>query len=380
MNIKSLLLGSAATMVAVSGAQAADAVVVEAEPVEYVRVCDAYGSGFFFIPGTETCIRFSGFVRTVYDKAEVESDISDAEFENETWTTRSRFDIDTRNETDWGTLRSLIRIQSSAATDDGDQSTLEVDQAFISIAGLRAGIGGSLWNANFAAGMNLEGVGQISEDGAYGFSNSHVLDYTYAIDGLTLSVGVEDNRNGGVGARGGDTSDASLLLRAQYSADFGTIGGVAEITSGTAGSDEEDAYKVYATLDLSEFVPGGILGGFYMWQDDVTGTLGANNGNARLGGADDIWAIGYQMNLTDNLEFIAYYNEINYDSSISSVDEDLLTFGLNWYPVSGLKVIAAYSFGDTITNNGQFGGGLLSTATDEAADFDRFVIGLRRNF
>ena len=24
------------------------------------------------------------------------------------------------------------------------------------------------------------------------------------------------------------------------------------------------SYKVYATLDLSEFVPGGILGGFYM--------------------------------------------------------------------------------------------------------------------
>lgn len=27
-----------------------------AAPVEYVRVCDAYGTGFFYIPGTETCI------------------------------------------------------------------------------------------------------------------------------------------------------------------------------------------------------------------------------------------------------------------------------------------------------------------------------------
>ena len=51
-------------MVAVSGAQAADAIVVEPEPVEYVRICDAYGSGFFYIPGTETCIRFSGYVRS----------------------------------------------------------------------------------------------------------------------------------------------------------------------------------------------------------------------------------------------------------------------------------------------------------------------------
>ena len=64
MNIKSLLLGSAAALVAVSGARAADAVVVaEPEPVEYVRVCDAYGAGFFYIPGTETCLKIGGYVR-----------------------------------------------------------------------------------------------------------------------------------------------------------------------------------------------------------------------------------------------------------------------------------------------------------------------------
>ncbi|MDG3580708.1 porin, partial [Rhizobium sp. YJ-22] len=53
MNIKSLLLGSAAALAAVSGAQAADAIVAaEPEPMEYVRVCDAYGTGYFYIPGT----------------------------------------------------------------------------------------------------------------------------------------------------------------------------------------------------------------------------------------------------------------------------------------------------------------------------------------
>ena len=46
MNIKSLLLGSAAALAAVSGAQAADAIVAaEPEPMEYVRVCDAFGTG-----------------------------------------------------------------------------------------------------------------------------------------------------------------------------------------------------------------------------------------------------------------------------------------------------------------------------------------------
>ena len=403
MNIKSLLLGSAAAMVTVSGAQAADAVVVEAEPVEYVRVCDAYGSGFFFIPGTETCIRFSGYVRTQYTKLSVDNetrattavDILDdddnidvaagspiGDGDNEQWTTRSRFDIDTRNETDWGTLRSLIRLQSNNATDDGDDSNFEVDQAFISIAGLRAGIGGSLFNANFAAGMNLEGVPQLSEDGSYGFTNGHVLDYTYAVDGWTFSVGIED-------ANGADTSDATGLAKIQYSGDFGTVGIVGEFNS----NDVEDAYKAYATLDLSEFVPGGILGGFYMWQDDVTATLNTGvagrldgsinttNGNSRLGVADNIWGVGFQMNLTDNLEFIAYHNHAdNASVGLLNDDDELTTIGLNWYPVSGLKVFTAYSFGE-IESGGALGAvSIPGSAEGDDLEFDSFLIGLRRSF
>ncbi len=67
MKIKSLLLGSAAALVAVSGAQAADAIIVEPEPMEYVKVCDMYGAGFFYIPGTETCLKIGGHVRIDYD-------------------------------------------------------------------------------------------------------------------------------------------------------------------------------------------------------------------------------------------------------------------------------------------------------------------------
>ena len=65
---KSLLLGSAAGLAVVSGAQAADLPVRKAAPVavEYVRVCTAYGAGFFFIPGTETCLRVSGRVRAEF--------------------------------------------------------------------------------------------------------------------------------------------------------------------------------------------------------------------------------------------------------------------------------------------------------------------------
>src|SRR3984893_6630979 len=60
--VKSLILGSAAGLLAMSGAQAAD-LPVKAKAVEYVRICSLYGAGFFYIPGTDTCIKLGGYLR-----------------------------------------------------------------------------------------------------------------------------------------------------------------------------------------------------------------------------------------------------------------------------------------------------------------------------
>jgi hypothetical protein len=61
---KSLLLGSATAFVAVAGANAADLPSKKAAPATYVKVCDAYGAGFYTIPGTDTCIKIGGRVRS----------------------------------------------------------------------------------------------------------------------------------------------------------------------------------------------------------------------------------------------------------------------------------------------------------------------------
>ena len=60
--VKSLLLGSAAGLIAVGGAQAAD-LPVKAKAVEYVKICSLYGAGFYYMPGTDTCIKLGGYVR-----------------------------------------------------------------------------------------------------------------------------------------------------------------------------------------------------------------------------------------------------------------------------------------------------------------------------
>ena len=89
MNIKSQLLGSAAAVVAVSGARAADAVVVaEPEPMEYVRICDVYGAGFYYIPGTETCLKIGGYVRMRIQGAD---DSTNFDIDDGAWLAIDRF-------------------------------------------------------------------------------------------------------------------------------------------------------------------------------------------------------------------------------------------------------------------------------------------------
>jgi len=65
MILKNTVIGSAFAVLGVTHANAADAIVApEPEAVEYVRVCDAYGAGYFYIPGTETCVSMVMFVTT----------------------------------------------------------------------------------------------------------------------------------------------------------------------------------------------------------------------------------------------------------------------------------------------------------------------------
>src|ERR1017187_7644229 len=61
--MKSLLLGSAATLVVVAGAQAADLPTKKGAPAaEYVKVCKVGDIAGFIIPGSDTCLKISGYV------------------------------------------------------------------------------------------------------------------------------------------------------------------------------------------------------------------------------------------------------------------------------------------------------------------------------
>ena len=113
--IKSLVLGSAAGLIAMSGAQAAD-LPVKAKAVEYVRICSLYGAGFFYIPGTDTCIKLGGYVRVdttfnggVYGGPAWSGDHGQGNRYRDYFSSRSRMalTIDTRTATEYGVVRTF---------------------------------------------------------------------------------------------------------------------------------------------------------------------------------------------------------------------------------------------------------------------------------
>jgi len=114
--VKSLVLGSAAGLIAMSGAQAAD-LPVKAKAVEYVRICSLYGAGFYYIPGSDTCIKLGGYLRvdvTVNTNSDNTGNTSGAGGANNrftnayTWRSREDLNVDTRTATEYGVVRTFF--------------------------------------------------------------------------------------------------------------------------------------------------------------------------------------------------------------------------------------------------------------------------------
>src|SRR5215510_8112477 len=143
--MKRLLLGSAAGLVAVSGTQAAD-LPVKAKPVQYVKICNLYGEGFYYIPGTDICLKVGGYVRSDYGwnvRGARTPNYSGAggAFDRTVspYTTRHRahFNFDSRTQTAYGTLRTYVAVH----IDNENQGTVTVNptRAFIQWAGFTFG-------------------------------------------------------------------------------------------------------------------------------------------------------------------------------------------------------------------------------------------------
>src|SRR4030088_1637272 len=149
---RSLILCSAASLVAVSGAEAAD-FPIKAKAVEYVRICSLYGAGFFYIPGTDTCIKLGGYLRAdttfnggIQGQPAWNGDLGQVNRFRDQFASRSRMalTVDTRTATEYGVVRTFGQADftfdsPSLTRGSGAGSSFAAEFLFIQFAGFTFG-------------------------------------------------------------------------------------------------------------------------------------------------------------------------------------------------------------------------------------------------
>jgi hypothetical protein len=263
MNIKSLLLGSAAALIAVSGARAADAVTVaEPEPAEYVKICDVYGAGYFYIPGTETCLRIGGYIRYdagfgdigTFDGAKT-LDVRDGDVQH-TWMKNTRFTLKTwtGQETELGTLKTYTEMRmnfgdKNLVTSDGAvtynpaaNKAFDLHFAWIQLGGLRIGKDETPYD------QFIGYAGNVVQDTLihYGIKDTNVISYYFdAGSGFSGVVSLEE----GSGSTGTiDSYVPHVVGGLKYKQDWGAITGVVAYDS----NYEEVAGKVRLDVNVTK--------------------------------------------------------------------------------------------------------------------------------
>src|ERR1700712_5602873 len=114
--VRSLVLGVAVASIVGGVANSAD-FPAKAKAVEYVKICSLYGAGFYYIPGTDTCIKLGGYLRAeiaVDTNSVYTGDTSGAagahnRYSNAyTWRSRQDLTLDTRTATEYGVVRTFF--------------------------------------------------------------------------------------------------------------------------------------------------------------------------------------------------------------------------------------------------------------------------------
>ena len=199
--VKSLLLGSAAGLVAVSAGQAAD-LPVKAKPVEYVKVCSLYGAGFYYMPGTDICLKIGGYVRAEatyhsngnFTQGPVQGNFNDRLTSELVTRARAYITADAREQTAWGTARAYVAVGVATADVGNTQlpSILGFNRAFIQWAGMTAGITQSFFDFYSAAATGYRAYLPSSDTGDSGW---WLWAYTAQLgNGLSASISAEQRR------------------------------------------------------------------------------------------------------------------------------------------------------------------------------------------
>jgi hypothetical protein len=316
--VKSLLLGSAAGLIAVGGAQAAD-LPVKAKAVEYVKICSLYGAGFYYIPGTDTCIKLGGYLRAEvalntnsdysgqYNVSSQGANGARNRLSNY-YTMRAREDlnIDTRTATEYGVVRTFFDGVFSWTTGN--------------YVGTNSTTGGTAYSGTLATGPAATGTNAFNSVGLYGSGSGSVnstdgntsggsLGVYYAFiqfAGFTMGKAVSqfdapwtnypgNNFDGLVGGSGTVTG----INQFTYTADFGQ-----GITAAFSAEDPT-SYMQAGNVNLSGTSGIGLVGGSFGTTNNGIGGSRSPNLVAMVR-VDQAWGL-FQASIAAHDNHVAYY-------------------------------------------------------------------------
>jgi hypothetical protein len=334
MKLSAILLGSAAGLVMASAASAAD-LPGEAVPaaVDYVKVCDAFGAGFFYIPGTETCLDISGRVRATArwstnatDGDDADEDADDSQL---TLSVDGRVDFDARTATELGTLRSFFRIAASRsylnADSDVDNRGVGVDAAFIQLGGFTVGYTGSLWNDAVLYGI---------DDAAAGFGDQWLIQYVAQFGGgffAGISIeGANDSLSTSLNTSSGWLTPDVVLKAGLADQPWGSVDAsfIYSEDLSTAYDDAAWAAKLTAELAVSDGVKVRATAGYF---DNV------------FSGTDNTIMLSLAASAAVS-DAATLYAGVRYDMDDETDDDIFANIGVDYTVVDGLVATAEVSY------------------------------------
>ena len=369
MNSRSILLAGAMTVAPWSAALSADAVFApEPEPAEYVRVCDTFGEGFFYIPGTETCLQISG---EIYYQIGATSDDGVTDTPNYFGYTRgwnknpkATVNFDARTSTEWGVLQSFIAFE--ADWDGQGDGPVVANQAWLSLGGLRMGYSESTWADSI---HDLAVTGTHSDGGLwYGDQNRAFIQYNFGgSQGLFGTLALEDDGQEGEGYM------PDVVALVGYQQAWGGVWarlGYDESYGDPAIPFEKDGFGVSAGVQLN--VPGMEgssfrLIGYYADGDHVYGTGSSFAGVTGYAGNAE-WSVlaSYQHQFSAKLSGsvgFQYFNDFYVGGTDAGTGLDGYTAeaSLVWLPVENFEVRGEGVYDKIDTRDGSVAGYLRFT-------------------
>ncbi|WP_026790954.1 porin [Pleomorphomonas oryzae] len=335
MNMKTLL-GTAAGLMVATGAYAAD-LPGDAAPaaVDYVKVCDAYGAGFFYIPGTETCLRVKGRVRAsvAYNNY---GGSANTNVDNVALRADAYVGFDARTASDLGMVRSYFEIETNST------NGINLSQAFIQVGYVTVGR-----QDDVADG-----------DGLYGINDSTWGPGDYTAVGASALV---DNLGGGFFIGAGFYSNSDSISRPtvwQTGQEAGyQASGIVGITGQSWGSfdvsgvyrtfdkGDNDIYGVKATANLKLIDKLSLRAWAAYTKGGDAGNLLNQAGFGIKNAVDLALAASYQV--TDPLAVYAGVRYTMVDASAGSKADDFLygNLGVDYKLAEGLNLQGEVDYG-----------------------------------